>query len=336
MRVMEDAARFVLDDATLCGELKSMRHDLRAAADSLAPADGWLEANRDASGDVGTSIGTESEFARGGLLDVVIAAAKRLTESLRVIEELAKTINIDAAQQIESLRYRTYAIDAALQRRLGTGRARQWKLCVLLTQSLCRRPWRDVLHGAIEGGADCLQIREKQMDGGELVRLVREAIEIARPRGVSVIVNDRADVALAAGADGVHVGATDLSIRDVRRIAGRGLIIGASTHDLNEARTAVEAGADYCGVGAMFSTALKPQRVPAGIAYLQAFIDRYPNVPHLAIGGVTPQRVPELVAAGARGVAVSSAVCEAEDPAAACAAIVQAITQANQGASAVR
>lgn len=313
MRVMEDAARFALDDASLSEDLKSMRHDLRSALERL-PA-GWIEANRDTPGDVGTTITTEAERSRTGLADVVIAAGKRLGEALRVIEEAGKTVDPAFASQIEALRYRAYDIEQRLQLRLGTGRARQWRICVLLTESICRRPWEDVLRAIIDGGADCIQVREKDMDGGDLARRVACVIKLARPAGASVIVNDRADVALATSADGVHVGEHDLSIRDVRRIAGRALLVGASTHDLDEAKAAVEAGADYCGVGAMFATALKPDRPPSGPGYLRAFIERYPNTPHLAIGGVGPANVHRLVEAGCRGVAVSSAVCGADDPA---------------------
>ncbi len=309
---MEDAARFVLDDAPLTEALKSLRHDLRGSLD-LLPS-GWLEANRNVRADVGKDISNRHEMQRESLRDIAIAAGKRLTEALRAIEEAAKTIHPDLAQQIEGLRYRAYDIEAQLHARLGTGCARQWRLCLLLTESICRRPWREVLEGAIAGGIDCVQVREKQMDGGELAQRVREVIAIARPRGVAVIVNDRADVALATGADGVHVGVSDLSIQDVRRLAGRTLLVGASTHDLGEANRAVEAGADYCGVGAMFASSLKPDRTPSGVGYLREFLTQHPFTPHLAIGGITIENIDEVTAAGAKGVAVSTAICAADDP----------------------
>ena len=314
LRVMEDVARFHRNDETLCGSLKDLRHDLRSALEFL-PA-GWLEANRDAAGDVGATISTQSEMRRAGLLEIVIAAGKRLSESLRVMEELLKTLDAEAARKLEAIRYRAYDFDARLQLQLGSGMAHQWKLCVLLTISLCKRPWPEVLEAALESGCDCVQIREKSMDGGDLVKHVRQVISIAQPFNATVIVNDRADVALACGAHGVHVGEHDLSVRDVRRIAGRSLIVGVSTHDMNEAQAAVIAGADYCGVGAMFSSALKPQRTPSGPAYLKAFVQRFPpeQMPHLAIGGVTEENVAQLAAAGAQGVAVSSAICSADDP----------------------
>jgi thiamine-phosphate pyrophosphorylase len=130
------------------------------------------------------------------------------------------------------------------------------------------------------------------------------------------VVNDRADVALACGADGVHVGQDDLPVRDVRRLAGERLLVGASTHSLQEARTAVESGADVCGVGAMFATGTKPGIAPGGAGYLRAYLSSFGGVPHLAIGGITVANVHELAAAGCRGVAVSGAVCGAPDPAA--------------------
>jgi thiamine-phosphate pyrophosphorylase len=252
LRVMEDAARFALDDAKLCAQLKSLRHALREALAGL-PA-GWLEANRDTAGDVGTSIETPAESARAGLADVAVAAGKRLGEALRVIEEIGKTVDPDLAREVEAIRYRFYDVEAALHLGLGSARARQWRVCVLLTESLCRRPWPEVLAAVVEAGADCVQVREKQMPAADLVRRARGVIDVARPAGVSVIVNDRVDVAQAADADGVHLGQEDLAVADARRAVGRSLLIGASTHDRDEARAAVEAGADYCGVGMMFPT----------------------------------------------------------------------------------
>jgi thiamine-phosphate pyrophosphorylase len=323
LRVMEDAARLALDEMAITADLKALRHDLRAALDRLPP--GWIEANRDTPGDVGTTLSAPDESRRPGMHDVVIAAGKRLSESLRAIEEAAKTFDPSLAAEIEALRYRAYDVEHRLQLRMGTGRATQWRVCVLLTESLCRRSWRDVLTSIVEADVDCIQVREKSMDGGALAERVRQVIEVARPAGVSVIVNDRADVALTANAGGVHLGEHDLSIHDVRRMAGRSLLIGASTHDLTEAKAAVDAGADYCGVGAMFATRLKPGREPSGPAHLHQFIERYPETPHLAIGGIDVDNIGALIAVGCRGVAVSAAVCSADDPGAVVAALNAAI-----------
>jgi thiamine-phosphate diphosphorylase len=106
--------------------------------------------------------------------------------------------------------------------------------------------------------------------------------------------------------------------------------VGVSTHSLAEARAAVEAGADSCGVGAMFATALKPGIVPGGTAYLREFLAAFPRVPHLAIGGITPANVAELAACGCRGVAVSGVVCGSRDPA----SVVRALRAAIEGGGA--
>lgn len=322
LRMLEDAARFAVNDGDLSGALKSLRHDLRSALNAL-PA-GWLEAHRDTPGDVGTAISTETEKSRASLADAVIAAGKRLTEALRVIEESGKVIDPSFAAAIESLRYRAYDLDQRLMLRLGTGRARQWRLCLLLTQSMCTTPWREVLSQAIDGGADCVQVREKDMSGGDLASHAREVIDIARPRRVRVIINDRADIALACGADGVHLGQNDVGVPDVRRIAGRTLLVGVSTHDISEAERAVGNGADYCGVGAMFSSSTK-QRDVSGLAYLREFVRRFPDTPHLAIGGITPANIDQVIAAGAKGVAVSAAICEAREVSATTRALVAAM-----------
>src|SRR5690606_33559530 len=109
--------------------------------------------------------------------------------------------------------------------------------------------------------------------------------------GVSVIVNDRPDIALLSGADGVHVGQGDLPCRDVRKLVGRQLMIGVSTARLDEVRAAVEHGADYVGVGPMFATTTKQKDVIVGPAYLRAVVTAFPRLPHLAIAGITPDNI---------------------------------------------
>jgi len=314
MRTLEDLARFALDDGSLVRGLKQLRHGLASATASL-PA-GALAANRDVAGDVGTAIGTDAEYRRDGLPAVAAAAGRRLAEALRSMEEVAKVVDPpgELARSLERLRYASYPLAAAVEARVPGPRRERWAVCVLLSRGLCRRPWEDVLAAAIDGGADAIQVREKDLDGGELVELVGRAIDRARPAGVRVIVNDRVDVALAAGADGVHVGQRDLAPAAVRAIAGRRLSIGVSTHDDDEARRAAAEAADVCGVGAMFPSDLKPGLVPSGLAFLERFVRNHPELPHLAIGGITPERAALVAAAGGRGVAASGCVCGAERP----------------------
>lgn len=320
LRTLEDVARFGWNDAAIAREAKEVRHALQSAVAAL-PAD-RLAAARDVAGDIGVSLETPTEYARAGLSSVAVAAGKRLTEALRAVEEAVKTVDASVARAVEAVRYRAYALDARAISRAALGDLRQWRLCVLVTRAICRLPWDEVVSRAVDGGADAIQVREKDMPARELVAHARAVRTICAPRGVAVIVNDRLDVALAAEADGVHLGADDLPVREARRIAGAALRIGASTHSLAEARAAIEAGADHCGVGAMYESGLKPGLAPSGQAYLRAFMAEFPQVPHLAIGGIAPGRVTALAHAGCRGVAVSSAICGAEDPAAVARAIV--------------
>ena len=137
-----------------------------------------------------------------------------------------------------------------------------------------------------------------------------------------LIINDRPDVAALCGADGVHVGQDDLPVADARRIVGAGRLVGVSTHTLAQARPAAADGADYIGVGPMFATATKDAGPVAGPQLLRQVAAEVP-LPHVAIGGITADNVAQLVAAGARRVAVCSAVIAAADPQAAARAIVE-------------
>lgn len=342
LRVLEDIARFALDDAKLSAELKSLRHDLRAALDSLPIDKAALLSSRDTEGDVGTAISTPAEYARTGLRDVALAAASRLTEALRSIEEAAKVfappskrtssnpsmVPDRGAAKFESLRYRAYSVEKSLILRLRNTTCPQWRLCVLITSSLCKHHgWLEVARRAIEGGADCIQLREKNLDGGPLLDAARQLVDLARPRGVRVIVNDRPDIAILSGADGVHLGQTDLRVADVRSLAGFRLLVGISTGTIEQARAAADTGADYCGVGPMFATTTKDKPVLSGPAYLREYLcdPRTQSIPHLAIGGIAPANIHELAAVGCRGVAVSSVVCGAEDPAEVCRQLVRAL-----------
>lgn len=331
LRVLEDIARFSTRNDASCESLKAIRHDLRSAMERLGMDRGRLLAQRDVESDPGTRISTPSEGQRLGLRDVAIAAGARLSESLRTLEECAKGLGAgaDAARTLESIRYRAYVAEQAVVLEMGAGRSVQWKLCVLVSESLCAgRPWDQVARAAIQGGADCVQLREKDLPDAELIRRSRRLVEIARSQGdVSVVINDRPDVAVLAEADGVHLGQGDMSVRDARRIGGMDLLVGVSTSSLEEAIAACEAGADSLGVGPMFPSTTKAKPSIAGPAYLRALVAdaRAGARPHLAIGGITPENVVELIPAGCRGVAVSSCVCGASDPAGVCARLRAAL-----------
>ncbi len=350
LRVMEDAARFLLNDAALAGDLKRLRHDLAGVLATMPP----LEPHRDTPHDVGTTLSTPAEHTRTSAAAVATAAGKRLTEALRTLEEYAKLLppppelppevplevppemppelkhgdrNTTAAAStaLEQLRYRAYELERRLHTALRHTQPRQWKLCLLLTQSMCtHHPWTGVLTQALEAGLDCVQVREKGMEAGPLVEHVRQVIELVAGRA-TVIVNDRPDVAFTAGAHGVHLGQTDLAPDAVRRMFGGQLIVGVSTNHLAQARAALALGADYLGLGPMYPTTTVDNKPDiAGPAYARAFLASFPDTPHLAIGGITPGNAPAIRATGIRGLAVSSAICADADPRQATASLLAA------------
>lgn len=183
----------------------------------------------------------------------------------------------------------------------------------------------DAVRAALVAGAPVVQVRAKGGTDRERYAFAREVVVLCRAAGARCLVNDRVDIALAAGADGTHVGADDLPVAAVRRIAGPGHVVGGTARDPQQAAALVAAGADYLGVGPAFATSTKdglPDPIgPAGVAAVAAAV----AVPVVAIGGVTAARVPELLAAGAHGVAVVSAVSGAPDPAAATRALLAAL-----------
>ena len=312
--MLEDLARFVLDAADLASGFKDVRHGVTAA---LATLPGSGLGSRDAEGDVGGSIGTAAEYERPGIAAIAEAAGSRTTEALRSLEEASKLLapGGHAARSLESMRYLVYDRTARLVEALGRGGPGGWRIQVLLTGSACRHGWRTTLEGAIAGGVDSIQVREKELDPAALLEHTRKVIDIARPAGVSVIVNDRADVAAASGADGVHLGQDDLPVEDARRVVGSLAIVGGSAHDLNEAARLAAAGCDYAGVGRFAASRTKAGATMAGPEMVREFVRTHPALPHLVIGGVDLDNLSAVIEAGGRGVAVCAAVCGAEDPA---------------------
>ncbi|MFG0258359.1 MAG: thiamine phosphate synthase [Phycisphaerales bacterium JB043] len=315
LRVLEDVARFGLDDGALSGRLKAMRHDVRALVDALTSGHDRVGA-RDTAGDVGATITTESERSRRGLRDVVSSARARATESLRVLEECAKTVESEVGARLEGVRYGVYTIERELLDRMTPECA--WDLCVLISESLCaHHSWLDVARRVLEAGCRCVQLREKGLDDRELVARGRDLVALCEEFGAVCVVNDRVDVALAVEAHGVHVGPGDMAVEDVRRLVTSPFIVGVSCGSVEEAIAAQRGGASYVGVGAMFDTSTKQKDSIAGPRLLRGCVEcQELTVPVLAIGGIGQRTLPALrdeVPEG-YGIAVSSCVCGAQDP----------------------
>jgi thiamine-phosphate pyrophosphorylase len=170
-----------------------------------------------------------------------------------------------------------------------------------------------VAEAILRGGADVLQLRHKTLARGQLLVLARRLREMTAQAGALLVVNDHLDIALLAGADGVHLGADDLALAEARRLAPSGFLIGASASTPADARGAVLEGADYIGCGPAFPTPIKAEKRvigPAGVAEVQAAV----AIPVFAIGGVEPANVHQLVAAGVHRACMIRALFESADP----------------------
>ncbi len=190
------------------------------------------------------------------------------------------------------------------------------RLYVLITEAACRRPWLEAAAEAIAGGADCLQLREKAMDGGELLARARMLVALCRKHDVLCIINDRPDIAILSDADGVHVGQEDLPAREVRHLIGDDRLVGVSTHAMAQARAALADGADYIGVGPVFYSATKPRDILPGLAYATQAAKEM-TIPTVAIGGINARNIDEVAASGVSAAAVTASVANADDPRAA-------------------
>jgi thiamine-phosphate pyrophosphorylase len=187
-------------------------------------------------------------------------------------------------------------------------------LYVILDRGACRgRDLADLLEAALAGGCRMVQLCEKEWPSGRLLPLAQRLRARCATAGATFIVNDRVDLALAVAADGVHLGQDDLPARAARPLLRPGMILGLSTHDLDQARAAQADGADYIAVGSMFATATKPDFQLVGPALLRKLRPEI-SVPLIGIGGITHDNVQEVIRAGADGVAVISAVGAAADP----------------------
>ncbi len=184
----------------------------------------------------------------------------------------------------------------------------------VVTSEFCngRDPF-DMFRMIAEAGARLIQIREKNMDAATLCDLVRRCRSVANRTRTLLIVDDRLDVALAANADGVHLGQEDLPIRDAKRIAPD-LIIGTSTHNLSEIERAVADGTDYLNVGPIFPTQTKSVScIPIGIEQLKLWIPKIP-VPFTVMGGIKERHVPQLLELGVRRIAMVTCITQSADP----------------------
>tara|TARA_B100000959_G_scaffold278124_1_gene335890 strand:+ start:475 stop:1527 length:1053 start_codon:yes stop_codon:yes gene_type:complete len=313
LRVIEDYARFILDDAHLTAEWKRLRHDLTTVLQPIPMSTRC--AMRETECDVGASLSVPEERKRNNFGELARANISRLQQSLRSLEETAKLIDADLAAECESLRYRSYTVAAAMETTQDSRlRLESVHLCVLVDGCSSTDNFRSLVQSLIEAGVGAIQLRDKSANDRDLLARSRLLSELTADHRTLSLINDRADLAVLAGVDGVHVGQTDFPVRAVRRIVGADRLIGVSTHSIEQARQAVLDGANYLGVGPVFPSQTKSFESFPGPALLEQ-VAREISLPSFAIGGIDQQNAALVIESGFHRLAVASAVTAASDPA---------------------
>ena len=315
LRVIEDYCRFAMDSSLLTERTKNLRHKLceyisRLDSDALI-------ACRDTTNDVGTAEQIASKKQpRDNLQSILIAACKRLPEALRATSEAMQTIDAELAEQIEPLRYEFYTLEKDIVCFAKPAeKFASVRLYVIITSDLPAEVVR-LTTACCRGQADCIQFRSKNLPDDQLLALAKEFVEICKSENVVSIINDRADIAIAAGADGVHLGQNDISITQAQKLQLRPMIIGISTHSTDELKSAIEKLPTYAALGPAFSTSTKPDLEIAGIDYIKqaSRILADTGIASVAIGGIDLENIDSVLAAGAKSVAICDWITNSPDP----------------------
>jgi thiamine-phosphate pyrophosphorylase len=316
LRTIEEWCRFGLQDAALTEKFKHLRQTLAA----------WhrpeLRLARNTPEDPGTALTHPQEARRDTVQTVLQVNFCRVQEALRVLEEYGKLYETEMAFTCKQLRYQLYTLESQI---LGGARRQQLlRSHLYLVTSPVDHPLA-VVEAALQGGVEIVQYREKNDDDCRRLTLAQQMRQLCHRYGALFIVNDRVDLALAVDADGVHLGQQDLPIAVARELLGSQRIIGRSTTNPAEMARALAEGADYIGVGPVHETPTKPGKAAAGLDYIR-YAAEHATVPWFAIGGIAPDTVAPVLAAGAARVAVVRAIMQAEHPTAVTQTLVHQLT----------
>ncbi len=323
IRLLEDFVHFICDDRRLTGHLKQLRLDLTSTLLRL-PGESIL-ACREPEAEVGAKLSTDAAFERADIDALVAANFKRLQEALRALEEfgktldktLDKTIDPEFSSEIEQLRSRSYTLERAVDAtKRNNDRLAGVRLYVLIDGRESADAFETLAQQLIEAGVHALQLRDKKLNDRELLARARLLRHLTQDAETLFIMNDRPDLAALAHADGVHIGQEELAVNDVRRVVGPRMLIGVSTHSLEQAGQAVLDGADYLGLGPTFPSGTKRFDDFPGLEFLRQ-VRQEIQLPAFAIGGITGKNLQQVLATGIRRVAVSGAILGCKDPIAA-------------------
>ena len=310
LRVLEEISRFLLEDKETSEDLKNIRHILNSLQDEDYA--GLLTA-RDTEGDVGVNI--KNPDRRSGIETIFKANIKRLQQALRVLAEYCP----ENFESLEKLRYKSYTLEKNMWDKLKEKYNKlmlEDKKLYLVTNSdkfETEDLFLDAVASALKGGVDILQLREKNMPANKILELGKKVKLLCAEYGATFIVNDRVDIAYVLEADGVHLGQDDMDVESARKILGNNAIIGISTHAPEQAQKAVNDGADYIGMGPVFTTPTKPGSPSVGLEYAK-WVSENIKISAFAIGGIDLTNVQDVINAGAKKIAVVRAIINSDSP----------------------
>jgi thiamine-phosphate pyrophosphorylase len=325
LRTVEDYCRFTLNSTQFYDKAKELRHKLSGVLNRLDYV--TLLVNRDTRRDVGINRSVESQLSRIELRDCFIAGCKRLTEALRTIAEYARTIDSSVADDVENIRYAAYTFEKdVILFSDASNKFENIKLYVIITSDI---PVEiiSLTTKCTKNGADCIQLRTKNVKDESLFAVAEEFVKICKGEGVYSVINDRVDIAVATGADGIHLGKNDVPVQCAKKLQLSPLIIGKTTHSLEQIRNTIKLNPTYVSLGPIFATETKPGLNPVGLNYIQESLDvlNETAISHVAIGGITLDNIDDVLKAGAKCIAVCSAITQSEDPAKNCRAFKEKI-----------
>jgi thiamine-phosphate pyrophosphorylase len=343
LRVVEELVRFELNNSQMSERLKQIRHEIAGLINGSLDSS-LLVSARDSQGDVGLAIHVDTEGCRAGRAGIIKANMKRSQEAIRVLEEFVKLFREEqrykdtkeieeTSQKIKALRYQVYELEQDVLQALEKNKSIQGLYLILDYGLLEEKIWdRDYIGEIIAAGVSVVQLRVKQyiknIHDSKLIILCNILHKITEKAAIPLIINDRIDIALAIGADGVHLGQDDLPIDIARSLMGN-KIIGISTHNLVQAQQAAVNGADYIGIGPVFNTTTKHDAgQPLGCKTIQE-ICKTVNLPIIAIGGINEDNLTQVLETGVHGIAIASAILKASDPVAAVKRIHEKLVGAN-------
>lgn len=318
IRVIEEFCRFTVNSAPLTHRAKQLRHDLSSTIAQL-PADRLLAA-RDTRADVGTTLKIPRPFRRTSFEDSLTAAFKRLPEALRTLSETTHTLNAALAEQLEELRYTAYTLEKDVTTfTQTTQKFSRTKLYVVISTNLPANVIT-LTQSCIAGGADCIQLRAKEIADDTFFALATQFVKLCREGNALSIINDRLDIAIASAADGVHLGQNDIPVSIVRKLQHYPLIVGKSTHSIEQLEKACKEDLTYVALGPVYATPTKPSAEAVTLDYVRDAMKilEPTGIPSVAIGGINNSNIQEVIKAGATRIAVCRAVTDAISPKAAC------------------